>query len=72
MTDPLITPAEAQRMLAVPRSTFWEIVAEEKVERVEFSPRVIRFHKSKIEALIEKHTVRAPSDRDRLADGRRS
>lgn len=73
MSDRLISPQEAQRKMGITsKSSFWDIIARKKVERVEYSPTFIRFWESKIDALIAQHTVSGPFDRARLADGRRS
>jgi predicted DNA-binding transcriptional regulator AlpA len=75
MNDRLITPQEAQRKMGVTsRSTFWEIINKNAklAPRVEYTPKCIRFLESGIDALIEKHLVKSPGDRARLADGRRS
>lgn len=72
MNARLITPREAQTKMGVTsRSTFWEIINANKVERVEYSPKCIRFPEPAIDALIAQHIVKSPSDRARLADGRR-
>ncbi len=73
MSDRLISSHEAQLKMGVPsKSSFWDIIRKKRVPRVEYSPKCIRFRESDIDALIEKHTIKSPSDRARLADGRRS
>lgn len=73
MSEPLMTPQQAQAELGISaRSTFWDVVNEHHVERIEYTSKCIRFPVRVIKALKEKCTVRGAADRARLADGRRS
>ncbi len=73
MNDRLITPQEAQRKMGIAsKSTFWQIVTEKKIVRVEYSRKCIRFPESAIDEMIKKHTISCAADRARLADARRS
>lgn len=71
MNDRLISAKEAKTKMGLPTSTFWDVIADEKIERVEYTPKCIRFWESKIDALIVRRTVKSPADRTRLADARR-
>lgn len=74
MTPPrrLITPADAQRLLSVPRSTFWDLARAKKLTVVHLTAKCKRVYEDEILALIAKSSVKAGGDLRQLADARRA
>lgn len=72
MSPALWTPQEARLYLGIPLTSFWRLVHDKRVPRVQYSARLVRFDPAVIKALRAAHEVRTPADVDRLADGRRS
>lgn len=71
---PDLTPMEAMRRLALPRSTFWREVGRGitsgQLKAVKYG-RTYRFDAASIESFRAARLVASPADLRRAADGRR-
>lgn len=70
MKDKPMTAAEAQRVLGLERSSFWDLVHRLGVPHYRYGPRLARFDIAVVAELKRYHEVRTPADLARVADGR--
>jgi excisionase family DNA binding protein len=59
LAEPLMTAAEAARLLHVPRSTLYELVRSQGLPHVRIGPRGMRFTRSDLARWVEENTFAA-------------